>query len=300
MKRIILIIALALPLISLSQINKSILDTSKTWYNGVSHLNGKYTNIYKIKQDTLIESKSYNKVYSYYSGDSNYLEYGRLIFFVREDSNRVFIREIIYPYTISEEYIVYDFNLNKGDTITVPVILGGDIWSSYSYNRGLITIDSVDSVNINGSLLKRLFISSEYCYIEGEQWIEGIGSTQGLFEAGTVIDGGTGILNCLYQGDLLIYHREDSPNCIINVGLEDVNNDISVKLYPTIVDDVLNISSTDYPLNISFIDMFGREVVKETLYYDKTINTSALKSGYFTCKLTSKNNKTLIEKIIKR
>lgn len=38
MKRIILIIALALPLISLSQVNKSILDTSKTWYNGVSHL----------------------------------------------------------------------------------------------------------------------------------------------------------------------------------------------------------------------------------------------------------------------
>ncbi|MFV0501125.1 MAG: hypothetical protein ACK5MH_06000 [Bacteroidales bacterium] len=38
MKRIILIIALALPLISLSQVNKSIIDTSKTWYNGVSHL----------------------------------------------------------------------------------------------------------------------------------------------------------------------------------------------------------------------------------------------------------------------
>lgn len=300
MKRIILIIALALPFISLSQVNKSILDTSKTWYNGVSHLNGKYTNIYKIKQDTLIESKSYNKVYSYYSEDSNYLEYGRLIFFVREDSNRVFIREIIYPYTISEEYIVYDFNLNKGDTITVPVILGGDIWSSYSYNRGLITIDSVDSVNINGTLLKRLFISSEYCYIEGEQWIEGIGSTQGLFEAGTVIDGGTGILNCLYQGDLLIYHRGDSPNCIINVGLEDVNNDISVKLYPTIIDDVLNISSTDYPLNITLIDLFGREVLKETLYYDKTINCNTLKSGYYTCKLISKNNKTLIKKIIKR
>lgn len=300
MKRIILIIALALPLISLSQVNKSILDTSKTWYNRVSHLNGQYTNIYKIKQDTLIESKSYNKVYSYYSGDSNYLEYGRLIFFVREDSNRVFIREIIYPYTISEEYIVYDFNLNKGDTITVPVILGGDIWYSPIYNRDLITIDSVDSVNINGTLLKRFFISFEYCYIEGEQWIEGIGSTQGLFEAGSVIDGGKGFLNCLYQGDLLIYHGEDSPNCIINVGLEDVNNDISVKLYPTIVDDVLNISSTDYPLNITLIDLFGREVLKETLYYDKTINCNTLKSGYYTCKLTSKNNKTLIKKIIKR
>ena len=82
--------------------------------------------------------------------------------------------------------------------------------------------------------------------------------------------------------------------------MEDVNNEISVKLYPTIIDDVLNISSTDYPLNITLIDLFGREVLKETLFYDKTINTSSLKSGYYTCKLNSKNNKTLIKKIIKR
>lgn len=300
MKRIIIIIALVLPMISFSQVNKSIIDTTKTWYNGVSTMTGEYTNVYKIKQDTLIENKSYNIVYQSYSGDSNYSENSRLIFFVREDSNRVFIRENGYLNPISDEYLVYDFNLNKGDTITVPLILGGHIYSSYLLEKGLMTIDSVDSININGTLLKRLFISSSYCYIYGEQWIEGIGSTQGLFEAGALIDLGKGKLNCLYQGDTLIYHRGDSPNCIVNVGLEDIDNGISVRLYPTIVNDALNISSSSYPLNISIIDLFGKEVLKETLYYDKAINTSSLKSGFYGCKLTTKDNKTLFKKIIKQ
>lgn len=298
MKRIILIIALALPLISLSQVNKSILDTSKTWYNGISVYLQTYTNVLDIKGDTLIDNILYSKVFlSRYYGIRSHLDNSSLVFLAREDSNRVFVRNNFYENPFPDEFIVYDFNLDKGDTINIPLIEGGSFLGAFIK----ITIDSVDNIERGGTNLKRMFLSSDAGDFIPCQWIEGIGSTLGLFQViGNISDGPYLFLNCLYQGDSLIYHYGLYPDCLVFVGLEDVNNDISVKLYPTIVDDVLNISSTDYPLNISFIDMFGREVLKETLYYDKTINCNALKSGYYTCKLTSKNNKTLIEKIIKR
>ncbi|MBP1629234.1 MAG: hypothetical protein H6Q15_127 [Bacteroidetes bacterium] len=85
-------------------------------------------------------------------------------------------------------------------------------------------------------------------------------------------------------------------------GLKDINNDnIQVKVYPTIVKNILNIESSGYPLSLSVVDAFGREIFSETLSSNKSINCNHLKTGTYICNIRDiKTNKSISKKLIKQ
>ncbi|MDD6211185.1 MAG: T9SS type A sorting domain-containing protein [Bacteroidales bacterium] len=72
-----------------------------------------------------------------------------------------------YDFTDGKEILLYDFSLEKGDTIAA---------ADNSYG-GKLTALEVDSIEIGGKLRKRIFMSCEY---NGDDvWVEGIGSVNG-------------------------------------------------------------------------------------------------------------------------
>ena len=87
---------------------------------------------------------------------------------------------------------------------------------------------------------------------------------------------------------------------LFGVGLKEISDlSLDVKVYPTLIDKEINISSDKYPISLSVIDLFGREVLRKEIYNNITIDLDFLKKGTYILKL--KHNETIINrKIIKK
>ncbi len=285
--------------IAYSQVNKSLIDTTKVWSNiitnGGDQYNNAYTIVYKIGNDTIFDNLVYKKVMrtDYLEEDTTLTNYN-LKFIVREDSNIVYARKYNGYYDeFSDEFIAYNFNLNISDTITLPIIIAGDM----IFGNNLYVVDSVDSVLINNTYLKRIYLNNRIID-ETEVWIEGIGSLHGLFELGSWIDWSGSHLGCAWQNDDLLY---SSGNCLIYYGLDDVKSNEEIKLFPTIVKDKINISSTLQNYNISIYDAYGRtSLTKQKINQSNTIDISSFNNGVYIFVITNQENNTLkVGKIIK-
>lgn len=80
-------------------------------------------------------------------------------------------------------------------------------------------------------------------------------------------------------------------------GINDIDNN-KINVYPTIVDNILNIESQNNKLILSIIDIFGRQVFSEKLSVNKSIDCSNLKSGVYFCRIIVNGN-VITRKIIK-
>jgi len=123
--------------------------------------------------DTIINNKKYKKVFQ-----QNYdtiADFNKAIYYagVREDT----INEKIICIQKDDgiERLLADFSLNPSDTTSVY-----SFWPFGSPEKKLVNVKNVDSIQINDFYRKRINIDHGYLNYE-ESWIEGIGSTFGLF-----------------------------------------------------------------------------------------------------------------------
>jgi hypothetical protein len=104
----------------------------------------------------------------------------------------------------------------------------------------------------------------------------------------------------LITGSDTIYNDSIFEIQLYHVGLEDVyNSNFSCKVYPTLIDKEINISSDKYPISLSVIDLFGREVLRKEINSNKAIDLGSLKKGTYILKLKHKDaivNRKIIKK----
>lgn len=288
-KGILLLTLVILSINTFAQINKSIVDTTKVWstiYTYTPYIVRTYK--YKFSGDSMINGLKYYKVFqtSLHVNDENNYSFSGI--YLREDSN------IVYCFEAGTESVLYNFNLNKGDSISLISRRIGEVVGAH-----LSVVDSVDTISINNTELKRIHLLN----LGGsrEILIQGIGNLSGLFESGKYFELSSG-LACLEQAGELIYKNDYYDNCYEFVGLEDINNDnIQLKTYPTIIDNTLNIESSEYPLNLSIVDIFGKEIFSEKILSNRKIDCSNLKAGTYFCKIRDiETDKTIVRKIVKR
>ena len=287
---------------SFSQVNKSILDTTKQWNtlrnNGYG--TGVYTIINKIGEDTIVDNRIYKKVYTnnYCIWEDTSMNNWTCNHLIREDSNIVYLYFLNNNNASHEEIIIYNFNLNVGDEFNEPIIMGGEYNGLFMSDNAVV--DLIDSVEVNGILLKRIIFDlydTETGYFRFA-WIEGIGNTKGFLESGYLIDAGSSSLLCVKQGEDYLYINTYT-DCLVTYGLDEIKIDEEIKVYPTLIDKEINISSDKYPICLSVIDLFGREVLRKEIYNNITIDLDFLKKGTYILKL--KHNETIINrKIIKK
>ena len=128
--------------------------------------------------DTTIGNLQYHKIFQNF----NYVGA------IREDSaKQILFFGDYYNKGISEESVLYQFGYKEGDTVHIN-----------SQYRPYNVIGGIDSVLIRGQYRKRY-------YLQGDTWIEGIGSTHFLFMPFDKEFERTWQLLCFKENDTLIY-----------------------------------------------------------------------------------------------
>lgn len=156
---------------------------------------------FTLSSDTIINNVTYTKVMQQATLISDAPKYAAAI---RQDGDKVFVCHD------RKEYLLYDFGAKVGDEI---MVWGGlDHPTTLCKNRvkgvqttedgkRILTIEIADYISD---------ASDEEHFRETAQWIEGIGSTNGLLYTGVTYPGGSfHYLQCAYSNGVQVYERKD-------------------------------------------------------------------------------------------
>ena len=150
----------------------------------------KYTDIYKIEGDTLLDGVSYKVMYTTRNED---LTGWSVCGVIRETEDK----QVLYRRDGSSyDEILYDFSMEVGDTI---IMSGSGFYPDWMF------VIETNEILVNGEPRQQIVL--EYPFGNGEQevWIEGIGSLYGIVDSGSLfLTGGSTNLLCYYEdGDLI-------------------------------------------------------------------------------------------------
>ena len=207
----------------------------------------RYTDIYKIEGDTLVDGVPYKVMYATRNED---LTGWNLWGFLREtEDGQVFSRR---PST-SDEHLLYDFSMEVGDTICM---------CDYGFYECCMVVVEKGEILVNEEPRQQIVL--EYPFGNGEQevWIEGIGSLYGIIDSGShFLVGGSTDLLCYYEdGDLIWQNSYPSINSCYFV-YPSQHGDLVIS--PTTLtfesyyesQTIHLINQTDNPVTISDIDI---------------------------------------------
>ncbi len=235
---IILFIQISVPIIYAQEDYMSFVKEGKTWIYPVSFIyNFSHDVTCTIKGDTIIGETGYKRMYS--KGALGYETIGDIIIApeipvgpsedewiyygaIREDGKKVYF----IPNGFTEEYLLYDFALSKGDKIRGEFVqvkaLFGEVTVTYGTGAFLVdsdnlteeyVVEEVDTVVVSGNNRRRIKISAtlQPSWTKNIYWIEGIGALEGLmnpFMVDYMYSYKESCLSC-YEGNTRIYGNDD-------------------------------------------------------------------------------------------
>jgi hypothetical protein len=206
-----------LSFISFGQSYLPLIEENKQWNEyGYLYPDANWTDFYYIGGDTVINDLDYVKLL----WDSNVPNTSLyLIGFLREnDEGQVYYIELdkADPLNRSEEYLLYDFDSQPGDTL--------EVYSAEWSGSCMIMIDSVvpeEHFNITRDKYYYHLLEGSW---ETTFWIEGLGSSYGLLNACmNIIDAGSYLL-CVSKDTSLLYFSPDWGTCEVpcTVSVEEI------------------------------------------------------------------------------
>lgn len=155
-------------------------------------------------EDSVYQGKMYKKIFDYPSCTTN--ESSKVyVGLIREEDKRVYC--VGYSFTgeyPDTEWLLYDFNLNVGDTINYP-------WESFKISR-------IDTVQNNG-IWRRVFYFVYLDYPEDEAldfWMEGVGTAnyKGILDPLTEMpESGIMKVQCVIHGNDILYKPNSEEDC---------------------------------------------------------------------------------------
>lgn len=201
---------------------------------------------YSVAGDTVFGSHTYQIIQGGGGGD-----------FVRQDSGRVY-----YLNYQQQEQLLYDFNLNEGDTV--------DLYMGWIFPTSL-RVSSVDTVNW-GRARKRIFLSCNGCLsYHDEIWVEGIGNIYSSifvpFQREQIFDGPTFAVRCYSENGATTYPYPGYQHCYWDTTLYLSDKNIleeEVSIYPNPVSDFLFIDlPQNEPVDVCLSSALGVELFCE-------------------------------------
>lgn len=205
---------------------QEIVDNQKVWSILTGHCLPDYTtyttSFFKFDEDTIIDGKLYQKVFI--SEDEYQEEWFFFGNFIREENNKVYLREYF-----GEEGLIYDFNLQLGDTVVVN--------NPRAASEVALVLTEIDSVETTDGYRDRWKLTNDEFMIP-EYWIEEIGSMGGILNSSTEVFGGlcgTYILLCQEESGSTIYLNPEYEQC-----------------YYLLLDDGLDIEAPENAFNIIY------------------------------------------------
>ncbi len=249
----------------------------------------------KAYGDTIINDLHYKYVGSnvYASQINPPIGAGQPTGFIREDTTT---GRVWHLYN-GEEILLMDMSLSVSDTFTYHTLISGGGYIP-EYNVKLV-VDSVYTYN------NRKYIGFKhdfhYFIIDFKLlFIEGIGANNMFCHLADLYYYDWIFLTCVHKDGELVYG--DNNSCLVyGLGLIDIEKWNIIKIYPTIVNDILTIETQDNDIKeLEVIDVLGRVVKRESIYNNKQMNCSQLNAGVYNCVITTQDNKRVAKKFIKQ
>jgi hypothetical protein len=282
---------LILSLITISFFAQNFVLENKQWntmlvalgMNGVQST----TEIHFIEGDSIYNATSYKKLWV--SNDS--LETSSLQGLLREHDNIVYFKQ-----NNQDEGILYNFNLNIGDTAEVI-----NLFSDITYPVPIEVINK-ELINVNGIDRMRWELEFDGYPDRHEFWLEGIGSLNGPIHTAYwyYMTCPSWTLLCYYNNEVIEYYNVIENTCYINTLYNNENAiDISITISPNPIQagKNLHIESIEH---ITDIQLFNSQGKLLKIYQNPAnfIDISHLKSGLYFLKIKSESKKSETHKLI--
>jgi hypothetical protein len=288
MKKILLLILLFHFTYSYSQTYYQFPTSNTTWYETYHDQYGSLTNYsyLLLNSDTLINGKNYNNLFK----PNSFWPYDTInIGCIREDS----LKQIFfYNYSTQNEYLLYDFSKNIGDTIFYGTP------SVYTFEKLLIT--NIDTVLIGNNYRRRFYTNYSTTTFGHEVWIEGIGSYRDLLSPVKRWP------TCVCSWELNCIEENDSMYCLPGL-FNSINNNISVssnkiKISPNPFNATTEISFDKFckTVDIEVYNVQGK-LIKQSEFVNckkKQFSRIGLENGLYFLKVILDKNIINTEKII--
>lgn len=203
------------------------------------------------------------------------------------------------------ESLFYDFSVQIGDTITRSFDCNYDIEKKY-------IVDSIDTVSIGGVLRKRLHIHDDGHLIVtryslfniNETWIEGIGSSLGLFHpslvwAPTIVE--ENMLVCYSSNGSVIYHDTNFTDCMSTSSIASPEAPHRIATYPNPAKERVTLEFGEARFHtLRLVNAAGAIVLQLPLTGHEpqlTLQLKGMPKGIYSCILSGKDG-TATEKIV--
>ena len=251
---------------------------------------------YEIVGDTIINDLTYHKLW--YKSESYYIENGETTYqskyygAFREDitAKKVYF---LAP-NASAENLMYDFNLEIGDTVQTS-----------DDDEQIFFVSAIDSVLLGDEKYhKKFIISVKNCewHPEDEPFscmIEGLGRLEGLFSRfQCIVDGGTHWLSCVANDDYSLYGGYCTP---IVVSIPRLEKEKEFSIFPNPAQTSSTIDLVDNE-QIYFVDIFnlqGQSVKSiPAVQIRQNIDIDDLSNGMYLVRLATKQGESFYKKLI--
>lgn len=285
------ILLMLLTVFCLTTKSQNFIDTTKIWNvyacNG-AFFNSCITQTYKFNSDTIIGSKKYYKLS--YSNDSipiNWYSLGRF----NEDT----ISKKVYWRQSNQDMLLYDFNLNVGDTAKVLTSFGNNYCTA-------MVVDSIRFNNYMGVSRKQWYFNTQFFYGQQETWIAGIGNLFGPAENLSFVclaDYGPRLI-CYKENTILKYIDTVINDCYkTTVGIKaNENNKLNINIYPNPTQKSFTIQTNNsFKKHITIKNELGQTII-QTISSDKSILIDFYQTGVFYVTVTQ-DKSTWTGKLIK-
>lgn len=208
---------------------------------------------------------------------------------MRNDSCKVFI----IPKDSINEYVAYDFTAEAGDTVYNVYEDGGYI----TFFGGIenVVIQNVSTVDLGDGILRRQ-LQTQY----GKLWIEGIGSSYGLFsEEGMNVSNYGSDLSCFSVNNTTLFPNYANAVCEMGVGFSSIDQSSKITAYPNPINAFFMIETSQEIKQFCMYDALLRKIeIPITCTKNKLIlNTEGLMNGHYFIEILTENER-FIQKII--
>lgn len=246
----------------------------------------------------VIDSVTYYKLYvrGLHSGYDNSgtfpscnfsdIYYNYLYVFLRQEGREIYLK-------VGEdepEFLLYDFSLSVGDTLTSDD-LNGDQYDIFPEYDGPHVITSIDSIIVDNNYYKRFFFITPNSQIgdEPEYVIEGIGHYRGFLHPYALFVNFYYYLSAFKKSEIIQYEFTESEvacDFALSIDENDFTN-VEILLYPNPVNNTLQLNVSEYLLlkNIRIYALSGKLILE--LSPRESIDVSDLKSGMYLLEVES-------------
>ncbi|MCR9172586.1 MAG: T9SS type A sorting domain-containing protein [bacterium] len=261
---------------------------SKICYDGQGN-SQEWDWVYYLNGDTLINGTLWHKVFkrgttTIYNGGVGGYSYNGQIGLIRQDSMKVYSMEQ------NGEELLYDFDIAIGQSTP----------QTYYHSSATTVVDSIEMIQINGTMRRKMYISDSVNALVGTYILEGMGSDIGLFEPFTIE------LNCghYFQCYQLNGVVEVGSNCNFDLDVNELIEKEQIQLSPNPVQSSLELTTPDsHPVKSVFLVHSNGQKGKlpgiKVSATSSIFNIANQSAGIYFIEIHLENGQILREKLVK-